>query len=149
MMGSKLFFLICHVLMVFPAVSWSGRGWGEQQVYISNLNVAGAVPSAPKGIFAMPGDNQAIVNWRPVPGATSYKIYMASVSGVTKSNYSRLPDGMMHTGVTSPYKHTGLTNGKTYYFVVTAVNSFGEGQESGEDSARPTPCSGCGGIGCS
>jgi hypothetical protein len=60
---------------------------------------------------------------------------MASVTGVTKSNYSSLTDGMQHTGVTSPYTHTGLTNDTAYYFVVTAVNSSGEGSESVQVSA--------------
>jgi hypothetical protein len=56
---------------------------------------------------------------------------------VTKSNYTTLADGMHHVGVTSPYPHTGLTNGKTYYFVVTSVNAIGESVESSGVSATP------------
>jgi Leucine-rich repeat (LRR) protein len=36
------------------------------------------------------------------------------------------------TGVTSPYTHTGRTNGTDYYYLVTAVNSAGESVESTE-----------------
>ena len=56
---------------------------------------------------------------------------------MTKSNYSSLADGMPFTKVTSPYTQTGLTNGKPYYFVVTAVNGYGESGESSQVSATP------------
>src|SRR3989337_3711573 len=45
---------------------------------------------------------------------------------------------MKHAGVTSTYIHTGLVNGKTDYFVVTAVNADGESNESVQVSAIPT-----------
>ena len=37
----------------------------------------------------------------------------------------------------SPYTHAGLTNGTTYYYVITGVNQYGEGLESQEVSATP------------
>lgn len=94
-------------------------------------------PSAPTGVSATAGNGQVTISWSDVTGATSYNLYMASQSGVTKSNYSSKTGGMAHTGVTSPYTLTGLTNGTTYYFVATAVNSAGESSESSEVSAAP------------
>jgi uncharacterized protein YfaP (DUF2135 family) len=85
------------------------------------------------------GDQTATLAWDPSMGATSYNLYMASEAGVTKANYSTKPDGMKHENVTSPFTHTGLTNGKTYYFVVTAQNAVGESGESSEVSATPQP----------
>src|SRR5207249_1253188 len=38
----------------------------------------------------------------------------------------------------SAYTDTGVTNGVTYYYVVTAVNGIGESDPSGEASATPT-----------
>jgi hypothetical protein len=35
---------------------------------------------------------------------------------------------------------TGLANGQTYYYKVSAVNSIGEGPQSNEASAKPTGC---------
>ena len=37
----------------------------------------------------------------------------------------------------SPYNHNSLTNGTTYYYIVTAVNSVGESVPSSEVSAMP------------
>lgn len=98
-------------------------------------SVAG--PSSPTGVIATAADGQTIITWDPVSGATSYNLYMASQSGLTKGNYSILANGMMHSNATSPYIHTGLANGTTYYFVVTAENTIGESVESNEVSAIP------------
>jgi hypothetical protein len=100
---------------------------------------AGTPPQAPTGVSASAGNNQVTIRWNAVPNATSYNLYMASTSGVTKTNYSTFLDGMRHIGVTSPHIHTGLMNGKTYHFVVTAVNANGESTESNEISATPLP----------
>jgi hypothetical protein len=83
--------------------------------------------------------------WDAVPGAASYNVYMASVSGVDKSNYASLPDGRVFTGITTPYALIPdvpdmvflptLVQGVRYYFVVTAVSaSAAESADSNEAS---------------
>ncbi|HJU83599.1 MAG TPA: hypothetical protein VJ600_05270 [Holophagaceae bacterium] len=94
-------------------------------------------PAAPTGVAAAPGDAAVTVSWNASSGASSYNLYRASTSGVTKANYLSLPDGARFTGASSPDTDTGLTNGKTYYYVVTAVNAAGESSESQEVSAMP------------
>jgi YHS domain-containing protein len=66
--------------------------------------------------------------WKDVPNAASYNIYWSSRPGVTKKN------GIKISNVKSPYKITGLKKGKTYYFIVTAVNGSAESKESQEIS---------------
>ena len=91
-----------------------------------------SVPSAPGGVSASAGNTQVTISWSSVSDATSYNIYWATTSGVTKSTGTKI------SGVTSSYTHTSLTNGTTYYYVVTAANSAGESSESSEVSATPT-----------
>lgn len=115
---------------------------GEADVVI-NLNEnasppsTSSVPLPPTGISAVEESAQIVIRWNAVAGATSYNLYMASQNGVTKSNYTRLPDGSSQVGVISPMTITGLTDGKTYYFTVTALNDNGESAESAEVSATP------------
>jgi chitodextrinase len=89
------------------------------------------IPSAPTGVQAVAGNGQAVLSWNAVSGATSYTLYVASVPGVSKATGGGVAD------VTSPIPVTGLTNGTTYYFVVTAVNGSGESVESAQVSATP------------
>jgi len=89
------------------------------------------VLSAPTGLSAVAtGSGQVTLSWQPVSGATSYNIYIGTSSGGETFAYSES---------TSPGSSTvtGLTNGTTYYFEVTAVNSSGESPRSSEVSATP------------
>ena len=88
------------------------------------------LPAAPQNVTLIGDDGQVTINWDSVTGATSYNIYWNTIGSVTMS------DSQIAT-VTSPYVHTGLTNGTTYYYIVTAINSIGEGVLSSEVSATP------------
>ncbi len=89
------------------------------------------IPAAPAGVSVTPGDGQAALNWTAVAGADSYNVYYGTAAGVTPSN------GTLVAGATSGGAITGLTNGTTYYFVVTAANTSGESAISAEASATP------------
>ncbi|MCI0506745.1 MAG: hypothetical protein L0Z73_11645 [Gammaproteobacteria bacterium] len=86
-------------------------------------------PAAPVDVVAVAGDGRVTLTWDASAGATSCTVYMATQSTVTKTNYAMLSGGMRHDDVTSAYTHTGLANGATYYFVLTAGNSAGESAE--------------------
>ncbi|MBW2311932.1 MAG: DUF1566 domain-containing protein [Deltaproteobacteria bacterium] len=89
-------------------------------------------PSSPTNVAATASDQEATISWDAVSGATSYHIYWATYTGVSKTDY----EGVI-SNATSPYTHTGLTNGTTYYYVITAENSYGESDESSEVTATP------------
>ncbi|MEM3484076.1 MAG: fibronectin type III domain-containing protein [Candidatus Methanomethyliaceae archaeon] len=89
------------------------------------------LPEPPTGVTATAGDGQVTLTWSPVQGASSYNLYWGTVAGVSKSSGTRIAN------VTSPYTHAGLSNGVTYYYVVTAVNTVGESRESVPVSATP------------
>jgi sialate O-acetylesterase len=86
-------------------------------------------PQAPTGLNATPGDARVDLSWNASGGATSYKVKRASVEGG--------PYTIIGTpGVTS-FPDTTAANGTTYYYVVSAVNTGGEGANSSEVNATP------------
>jgi hypothetical protein len=89
------------------------------------------VPAAPANPTATAGIGKVTLTWDSVPYATSYNIYRGENSGVTKSSGTKI------TNVTSPYDDVAVTPGITYYYVVTAENDSGEGNESAEVNASP------------
>ena len=88
--------------------------------------------AAPTDVSATAGNGKVTISWNTVSGATSYNIYWSTTAGVTKTNGTKI------TNATSPYSHTGRTNGTTYYYIVTAVNTSGESVASAQVSATPT-----------
>ncbi|UQZ83036.1 Endo-1,4-beta-xylanase A precursor [Paenibacillus konkukensis] len=88
-------------------------------------------PSAPAGLSAAAGDAQASLTWNTVSGATYYNVKRSTTQGMGYVNIaSHVTD--------NHYTDTGLVNGTTYYYVVTAANSAGESAESNEASAVPS-----------
>jgi hypothetical protein len=91
----------------------------------------------PTGVLATFNNaSSATVSWNPVADATSYNVYYAEASGVSKSVH----DVDVNTAGTS-YTFEGaekLAVDTTYYFVVTAVKGSIESVESLEVSAKYT-----------
>ena len=81
-------------------------------------------PSFPRNVMASAGNMQVTLQWDPSAGTDSYNVYWGTSPGVTVAT------GMLIAGVTSPFTHSPLMNGTTYYYVVTAVNAGGESPES-------------------
>ncbi len=107
---------------------------------------SGGPPRPPTGLVATAGNGSASLSWSAATAATSYDLYFARQSGVTPANYTTLPGGARVTSVSSPYVLTGLTNGTTYYVVVTAVGPGGESAVSNEVTVTPSASGSAGEI---
>jgi len=88
-------------------------------------------PAAPIALLASPGNGAVPLRWEPSFGATSYTIKRATAKG---GPYSPIASGITATS----YTDTSVTNGTTYYYVVSATNSAGASGNSPEDGTTPT-----------
>jgi chitin-binding protein len=101
--------------------------------------VPGAVPAAPTGLVAVAGDAQIQLRWNAAAGATGYNVKRSTLNGGPYANVATAVSGTTFT-------NTGLTNGTTYYYVVTAVNASGEGPLSAQVSATSQASGDTGGV---
>ena len=111
---------------VVTAVNASGESGNSTQ---ASAMPQGVVPAPPTGVSATPGNAQVSLSWTASSGATSYNVKRSTVSG---GPYTTVGS----TGATS-FTNTGLANGTTYFYVVTAVNASGESGNSTQVSATP------------
>lgn len=91
-------------------------------------------PAAPSGLSATAGDGTATLDWddNGEIDLDGYNIYRSTVSG---SGYTRLNSTLL---TASGYTDNTVSNGTTYYYVVTAVDtSANESEFSKEQSATP------------
>jgi hypothetical protein len=133
---------------VLQSVSFSGTttaGGSRTIVWTANdgISTASAAstivytapPGAPVGVSAGAGDGQAAVSFEAP----------ASNGGAQLTSYTvtSSPGGLTATGAGSPITVTGLANGTTYTFTVTATNQAGTGPAS--VASNPVAPSGGGG----
>jgi fibronectin type 3 domain-containing protein len=102
-----------------------------QNDFVLVLKAAATAPATPTGLTTTPGNNLVTLSWNAAAGATSYNIYRSMSPGGEGSTPYK-------TGVTATsFTDIGLTNGTTYYYQVSAVNSIGQSGKSAEVSATP------------
>ncbi|MDR3456240.1 MAG: fibronectin type III domain-containing protein [Verrucomicrobiae bacterium] len=83
-------------------------------------------PAAPANLSAATASSSQInLSWSASTGANSYNVKRSTISG---GPYTTVGTGVAATN----YMDTGLGSGTTYYYVVTAVNTVGEGVSSGQ-----------------
>src|SRR5580658_5600181 len=86
-------------------------------------------PAAPTGLQATGGNAQVSLTWTASTGATSYHVKRSTTNG---GPYTQVAAPTAASDI-----DTGLTNGTTYYYVVSALNAAGESANSPQVSATP------------
>jgi len=125
---------------LFSSDGWLNGTIDEFRIYDGRLTpaeitadfIAGpgqVLPGVPTGLAATAANAQVALNWNAVSNATSYR--------VKRSSTSAGPYSVLVTNLTTACTDTGLVNGTIYYYMVSAVNSVGEGANSAWVNARP------------
>lgn len=114
---------------VVSAVSSAGASANSAQASVTPVAPVVARPSAPSGLSARSSNAQVTLTWSATSGATGYNIKRATTSG---GSFARI------AGSTTPnYIDSSVVNGTAYYYVVSALNSSGESDNSAQVSATP------------
>lgn len=109
----------------------NGSCWSSNSAVASGTPIC-TPPPMPGAITATPGDAQVGLSWGASAGATSYSVSRTTTSGAT-------PSSIASPTVTSYTDGTGLTNGTTYYYRVSASNGSCSSAYNTEVPATPIP----------
>lgn len=97
--------------------------WANALVIATN---AAQVPETPTGLTATDG-NSITLNWNSTLAAITYNVKRATQTGGPYTTITNVP--------ITTFADTNIVNGQTYYYVVSAVSSIGEGSNSTEVAA--------------
>ncbi len=99
----------------------------------SNSVQASATPTmplaAPTNLVGTPGNAQASLTWSASTGATGYHVKRSTTTGG--------PYTQIAAPTATSYVNTALTNGTTYYYVVSAINLTSESANSTQVNVTP------------
>jgi hypothetical protein len=87
--------------------------------------VSGVPPGLPGDLTAVAGNSQVTLSWASSLGATGYNVKWSTTNGGPYSLLATNVPGLNYTNI-------NLTNGTTYYYVVSALNLAGESTNSAQ-----------------
>jgi hypothetical protein len=112
---------------------------GSISSILVNCTSSATIPSAPLSLAASAGDAQNNLSWSaPASNGgsaiTNYRVFR----GTTTTNQQLVTSGgCANLALVTTCADTGLINGQSYFYVVSAVNSVGQGAPSNQVSAIP------------
>ncbi len=115
---------------VVSAVNAAGESANSSQVSAKPAVPAANLSAAPTGLSVTNGNGQVGLRWAVVTAAKSYHLKRATTSGG--------PYAQIAAPTWQGYTDVGVTNGATYFYVVSTVAATGESANSVEISAKPT-----------
>jgi len=110
-------------LRISTNAAWTGT------CYVDSVSWGTVPPLAPAGLAAVGGGDKVTLNWSASATATTYNVKRSTTAG---GGYATIG-----TTASPTFNDTGVVNGTTYYYVVSATNAAGEGNNSAEASAMP------------
>ncbi|HEY8902858.1 MAG TPA: family 43 glycosylhydrolase, partial [Chthoniobacterales bacterium] len=121
--GSPVTLALPLAIQVGMAISSGSSTALEAAQFTSASITTSPPPSAPSGLSAVASGSNIQLSWTGVPGATSYTVKRSTSFGGT---YAAIASGI----ATTSYVDSPTADGTTYYYVITASNSGGEGAAS-------------------
>ncbi len=109
--------------------AYNSYGQSANSAEVSATPTAPPPPGTPSGLQATAGNTQVSLTWTASAGATSYH--------VKRSTTNPGPYTQVSAPTSANFTDMGLTNGATYYYVVSALNASGESANSSPASATP------------
>lgn len=100
------------------------------QIYSTAIIPESSIPVTSPNLTALSGDTKIDLTWDAVNKATGYTVKRATTAG---GPYTTIASDLTETS----YTDTNVTNGTTYYYIVSAVNNGKEVTNSNEVSAAP------------
>jgi alpha-L-fucosidase 2 len=123
-----------NVFYYYKVAGASASGVGPDSIIVPFI-LATTLPAAPANLSATSGSSQVVLTWAASPLAASYNVKRSNVNG---GPYALIASNISATA----YTNIGLLQ-QTYYYVVSGVNSVGEGADSAQASITvvtpPTP----------
>ena len=101
---------------------------GPDSAPISATPTNQTIPPAPTGLLASVVNNQIVLSWSASSASVNYNVKRSTVSGGPFNSSSVLVSGLKGNS----FIDSSVTNGATYYYVVSAVNAVGEGPNSNQ-----------------
>jgi hypothetical protein len=128
-LGQDSYVLGCTLFEIGNPGGWSSFDLEPIGLWMRNyLLIPTSVPGAPTGLTGTPTNATALLQWTNAPASpTTWNVKRSFNSG---GPYTTIASGVTEGVTATTYTDSAVTNSGTYYYVVTAVNAFGESANS-------------------